>query len=376
MALATVLLSTTGLLARTFMNIHRIEPGFITEGVFALRVWDPPDGSAPELQPERMDRLVQSLSAVPGVERAGAVLGLPFGHGAPTGTFQVEGSAVVPSAERPRARMQAATPGYFAALGVPLRRGRRFSDADGADAPGVAIVNEAFAERFLPDRDPLGRAVIVDGSRWEVVGVVGTVFAGDQEQPTAPELYRPMRQQPRPLVWIALRFRGQPGTLAPQVRTAVRAFDPDLAITGLLTMDELRAGSMASERTLLRLMAGFALAAALMSAVGLYGLVSYSVSQRAREFGVRTALGASSGAVLRLVLAQGLGLAATGAAIGLAGSLATARLTRSLLYGVAPGDPLTLAGVASAVCGVSLLAAWIPARRATRVDPTTSLRRE
>jgi ABC-type antimicrobial peptide transport system permease subunit len=113
-----------------------------------------------------------------------------------------------------------------------------------------------------------------------------------------------------------------------------------------------------------------------MSAVGLYGLVSYSVSQRAREFGVRTALGASSGAVLRLVLAQGLGLAATGAAIGLAGSLATARLTRSLLYGVAPGDPLTLAGVASAVCGVSLLAAWIPARRATRVDPTTSLRRE
>jgi predicted permease len=376
MALATVLLSATGLLARTFLNIHRMEPGFSAEGVLALRVWDPPDDSATELRRERVDRLVQALTAVPGVERAGAVLGLPFGLGAPAGAFRIEGIPVAPSAEPPRARMQAATPGYFAALGIPLRRGRPFSDADGADSPGVAIVNEAFAERFLPDRDPIGRAVIVDGSQWEVVGVVGTVFHGDQEQPATPEIYRPMRQQPRTSAWIALRIRGQPGDLGPQVRAAVRAFDPDLAITRLLTVDELRAGSMAAERRLLRLMAGFAVAAVLMSAVGLYGLVSYSASQRAREFGVRTALGASSGAVLRLVLAQGLRLAATGAAIGLAGSLATARVTRSLLFGVSPSDPLTLAGVAAAVCGVSLLAAWIPAWRATRVDPMASLRRE
>jgi ABC-type antimicrobial peptide transport system permease subunit len=206
--------------------------------------------------------------------------------------------------------------------------------------------------------------------------LVGTVFDGDQEQPATPEIYRPMRQQPRTSAWIALRIRGQPGDLGPQVRAAARAFDPDLAITRLLTMDDLRAGSMAAERRLLRLMAGFALAAVLMSAVGLYGLVSYSASQRAREFGVRTALGASRGAVLRLVLAQGLGLAATGAAIGLAGSLATAGVTRSLLFGVSPSDPLTLAGVAAAVCGVSLIAAWIPAWRATRMDPMASLRRE
>jgi ABC-type antimicrobial peptide transport system permease subunit len=153
----------------------------------------------------------------------------------------------------------------------------------------------------------------------------------------------------------------------------VRAFDPDIAVTRLLSMDALRAGSMSSERTMLRLMAGFALAAILMSAVGLYGLVSYSVSQRTREFGVRTALGAPRGAVLGLVLGQGVRLAATGAAIGVVGAVATLRVMRSLLFGVSPTDPLTLAGVVALVCGVALLATYVPARRATRVDPLTSL---
>ena len=376
MALATVMLSATGLLARTFLNVHRIDPGFDARGVLALRVWDPPLDSGTEASRDRVDRLVRALEAVPGVERAGAVLGLPFGLGAPAGSFQIEGVTLARPGEPLRARMQAATPGYFAALGIPLRRGRSFVDADGADAPGVAIVNEAFRERFLPAGDPIGQALMIDGSRWEIVGVVGTVFDGDQEQPWTPEIYRPMRQHARANAWIALRTRGEPGELGPGVRAAVRAFDPDVAVTRLLTMDALRAASMGSERTLLRLMAGFALAAILISAVGLYGLVSYSVSQRTREFGVRTALGATGGAVLRLVLAQGLGLAATGAAIGLAGSLVVARVMRSLLYGVAPGDPLTLAAVAAAVSGVALLASWIPARRATRVDPLASLGRE
>ena len=375
-ALATVLLSATALLARSFQNVHQIEPGFNADRVLALRVWDPPPDPGAEPPSERVDRLIETLQALPGVVRAGGVLGLPFGLGAPTRDFELEGHPVLEPVARHRARMQAATPDYFASLEVPLLRGRSFSHADGADAPRVVILNQAAATRFFPDQDPIGRGVLMDGVRWEIVGVVGTVFDGDQEQLSTPEIYRPMRQWPRSSVWIAMRTRGVPAALGPEVRAAVREFDPDIAITNMLTMDALRASSMSAEGGLLRVMTGFALAAILMSAVGLYGLVSYSVSQRTREFGVRKALGAPTAAVLRLVLAQGLRLTAGGAAIGIAGAVLTLRAMRSLLFGVSPADPLTLGAVVAAVCGVSLLATYMPAKRATRVDAITSLSSE
>jgi predicted permease len=388
-AFATVLLSATGLLARTFQNIYRIEPGFSADGVLALRVWDPPDASgneppasgeeppaSDEPRTDRIDRLIRTLEAVPGVQRAGAVLGLPFGSGAPQRSFEIEGRVSARDDDRPRARMQAATPGYFAALEIPLLGGRGFSDADGADAARVAVINGAAAERFFRGGDAIGRGLIVDGSRWEIVGVVGTVFHGDQEQPATPEVYRPMRQWPQRSLWLAVGARGRPDALGPEVRAAVRGFDPDIAVTRLLTMDALRAGSMSAEQRIIRLMAAFALAAVLMSAIGLYGLVSYSVSQRTREFGVRTALGAPGAAVLRLVLGQGVRLAAAGAAFGVVGSFAALHVMRSLLFGVSPADPLTLGAAVAVVCGISLLSAWVPAWRATGVDPVGSLSRE
>jgi hypothetical protein len=269
--------------------------------------------------------------------------------------------------------MQAATPGYFATLRIPVRRGRGFDDSDGADARAVAILNEAAASAFFPDDEPVGRSVVIDGVLSQIVGVVGTVFDGDQENPATPEIYRPMRQWPHSSTWIALRIREDPTRMGPDVRAAVRAFDADIAVTRLVDMKALRAESMSSERAMLRLMISFALAAVLISAVGLYALVSYSVSQRAREFGIRAALGAPRGAVLGLVVGEGVRLAATGAAIGLVAALAALRVMRSLLFGVSPTDPLTLAGVVAVVCGVALLATVIPAQRATRTDPSSSL---
>lgn len=392
-ALATVLLSAAGLLARSFLNVYRIEPGFNADGVLALRIWDPPPAygderpafeggrAAPRDAPrgrdepraDRLDRLIGTLERLPGVQRVGAVLGLPFGLGAPEGSFEIEGLVTDRPADRPRARMQAATSGYFTALEIPLLRGRGFTGADGPDAAPVAVINRAAAERFFPHDDPIGRALVVDGSRWEIVGIVGTVFSGDQERPATPEVYRPLRQWPQRSSWIALRTRGRPEAVGPEIRAAVRAFDPDVAVTRLLTMDALRASSMSAERRMLRLMAAFALAAVLMSAIGLYGLISYSVTQRTRELGVRAALGAGRVAVTRLVLAQGIRLAAAGAALGILGAAAALRVMRSLLFGVSATDPLTLAAAALTVCGVALLATWAPARRATRVDPVRAL---
>ncbi len=337
-----------------------------------MRVQSPPASPNTAPDPERVDRLVRAIEAIPGVERAGATLGLPFGHGSVGGSFDIEGRLPVTANQRPTVRMQSATPSYFDALGIPIVRGRPFSERDRANVPRVAIINQVVAQRFFPDEDPIGRAVIIDGVGWEIVGVVGAVFHGDVEQPTPPEIYRPMQQWERPSVWI--RTRGDPARNGSTVAGAVRRFDPDIAITRLSTMNELRANDMRSERRVLRLIAAFALVAVLISVIGLYGVVSYSVSQRTREFGVRLALGAERRAVLALVLGQGVRLAAAGAAFGIAGAMGVLRLMQAMLFGVSPADPLTLGTVAFAMCAVALLAAYIPAQRAMLIDPMASLR--
>jgi predicted permease len=272
--------------------------------------------------------------------------------------------------------MQAATPGYFATLGVPIVRGRAFTNADGILTPRVAIINRSFARRFFPNEDPIGHALLIDDARWQIVGITGDLFHGDVEQLARPEIYRPMQQWNRASAWIAIRTRGDPASIAPAVVAAVGRFDPDIAITRLLPMNELRARDMGSERRMLQLMGATAIAAVLISAIGLYGLISYSVTQRVREFGIRLALGSERAAVLRLVLAHGLRLSAIGTGFGILGAVAGLRVMRTMLFGVSPGDPLTLAGVIGLVSTIALLAACIPARRATRIDPMTSLREE
>jgi putative ABC transport system permease protein len=375
-ALAIVLLSAAGLLARSIQEIYQVDPGFNTERVLTLRLQNPPAAPGADPEPDRMDRLVQSIEAIVGVERAGAVLGMPYGVGASRGSFEIAGRPLVPPEQRPRVRMQAATSGYFDALEIPIVRGRAFTDSDVANGPRVALINQVTAQRFFPDEDPIGRALVIDSLSWEIVGVAASVFYGDVEQLESPEIYRPLQQWPRPTVWIATRTRGDPAQITLQITAAVRAFDPDIAITRLFTMNALRGDSMGSERMMLRLMGGFSLAAVLISAIGLYGLISYSVSQRAREFGVRLALGAGPSAVLGLVLGQGVRLAAIGAALGITGAVAALRVMQSMLFRVSPTDPLTLSVVVVLICAVALLAAYIPARRATLIDPMTSLREE
>jgi putative ABC transport system permease protein len=209
--------------------------------------------------------------------------------------------------------------------------------------------------------------------RWEVVGLVGDVFHGDVETIREPEIFRPLQQWSTGRVWIAVRTRAEPAALSQELVATVGRFDPDMVITRMLTLDELRASDMGSERRRLRLMGAFATAAILITAIGLYGVVSYSAAQRTREFGVRLALGAGRGVVLRMVLAEGLRLATLGAGLGILGALAALPVMRAMLFGVSPSDPLTLAAVGVVVCGVGLLAADLPARRATRVDAVASL---
>jgi predicted permease len=376
MALAIVLLSAAGLLARSFLNIYNVDPGFMTDGLLTVRIQIPPRSPDTPAEPEAVDRLVAALESITGVERAGSALGIPFGVGAASAAFEIAGHPRVESETHPRARMQAVTPGYFRALGIPILRGRPFDDADRAGAAPVALINEALAARHFPGEDPFGHAVIIGGVRWQIVGIVGTVFNGDVEQLAVPEIYRPMRQWQQSSAWLVARTRGDATRLGPSVRAAVHAADPDIAITRMLTMDALRAGDMEAESRILRLMAGFALGALLISTIGLYGLISYSVAQRTREFGVRLALGARAASVRRLVLAEGVRMAAIGALLGIAAAFGALRVLQSLLFRISPTDPVTLGAVALLVCAVAALASYLPARRATLVDPLTSLREE
>jgi predicted permease len=375
-ALAIVLLSAAGLLARSFSEMYGVRPGFDTDHLLTVRVRLPQPMPNAHSEHAGVDRLVQAIDAMPGVERAGATLGIPFGHGEISGRFEIEGRPSESAEEGPQARMHAATAGYFEALGIQLLRGRTFSENDGANARRVAIINEEMARTYFADQDPIGRVVMIDSVRWQIVGVIAAIFQGNFEQMRLPEIYRPMQQWERPTMWIAIRTRGEPAQMRESVVAAVRRFDPDIAVTRLFTMQSLRANDMGSERGALRMMTTFALAAILIATIGLYGLISYSVAQRAREFGMRVALGARRAAVLRLVLGEGLRLAAIGAAVGVVGSLAALRVMRSMLYAVSPTDPLTLGTAVLAICAVALLAAFVPAQRAMLVDPMATLRND
>jgi predicted permease len=378
-ALSTALLCASGALARSFLNVYAVHAGFETGGLLAVRMWSAPAPAATVASRDpshRLDELVLAVERVPGVVRAGAALGLPFGHGAPVGDYEVVGREPLSADARPRARLQGVSPGYFGALGVPMLAGRGFDDRDGADAPRVAIVNRALAGIAFDAENPIGRSLQIDGEDWEIVGVSRTLFQGDVERPAEPVVYRPLRQWgwTRPSTWVVLRLLGDPATVADGVRVAVRGHDPDVALTRLATMDDLRAGDMAGERRALRLTVTFTAAAVLITFVGLYGVMSHAVARRTREFGVRLALGAPGARVLGLVLGQGMAVAALGGAFGIALALLLLSAMRTSLYQVTPYDPVVLTSAVAGVFLVALVAATAPARRAVRVDPLVAIR--
>jgi putative ABC transport system permease protein len=376
-AFSLVLLSAAALLTRSMFNAYRANLGFRTDHVLTMRLRHPPEPDSLHRRPaDFYDRLVAEVRRLPGVERAATVSFVPL-SGYTSFGFEIAGRPL-PDGQRPSGRMQAATPGYFELLAIPLRRGRTFTERDVAGALPVAVVNETLAKRSFTDKgeDALGSVVVLQGKRFQIVGVVGDVYhSGITDRPWN-EIYYPQQQWPRRDLSLVVRTSGEPAALAPAITRVVRDYDPDIGVNRVLPLETLLEERLSENRVTALLMTVFAGIALLISAMGLYGVISYSVSQRTREFGIRLALGAGRRELLRLVLGDGVKLAMIGSVLGIAGALALTRLMRFMLYGVGPGDPLTMVAVVALLGIITLAASFVPARRATRVDPMTSLRAE
>jgi putative ABC transport system permease protein len=382
-ALGLVLVSGAGLLMASFLHLERGDLGLKADHLLTFWFSLPESQYNPTRQVIFYDQLMDRIRVLPGVQSAAGVWPLPLGGDNASVSFNIEQRPTGPSS-RPSARMAFATPGYFSTAGIPLLEGRLFNQHDDANAPRVLIVNKAFAEKYFPGENVIGKRITPGAtgpgekgeSLHEIVGVVGSakLFALDAEP--KPIYYFPYRQ----LVWqppvMMVRTSVPPRTLASTVREQVSALDPLVPVFQVRTMDELRAAQVGEQRFQTLLLGCFAGIALLLTTVGLYGVMAYSVTRRTREIGVRIALGASREAVLSMVLRQALRLVAAGLVLGLAGSLASDRLLRGMLYGVSALDPrvLGLAGLIVALTG--LLAAYLPARRAAGVQPMTALRHE
>jgi putative ABC transport system permease protein len=382
-ALAFTLVVGAGLLLRSFVELQRVDPGFEPSGLLTFRVIVPDAG-----YPERADvaafyaRYLERLGALPGVESASMVSWMPMSGADTDVTFVVEGEPPPEPGRQKAIWYRQVDPGYFRTLHIPLLAGRAFTPADGAEAPPVVVLGETAARAWFGGEDAVGKRLKPgddpesDEPWWTVVGVVGSVrHAGLAAEPKH-EIYLPHAQSPRASMTLVLRTAGAPQALVPPARAALADLDPTLALAGVQTASELVAGSLALPRFLALCVLAFGAVALFLAALGVYGVVAEVVGRRTRELGLRMALGADRSAVLRLVMRQGLALAAAGLVAGLAGALLTGRLLEGLLFQVAPRDLATLAAATALLATVALLAAWLPARRATRLDPLAALREE
>ncbi|HET9528336.1 MAG TPA: ABC transporter permease [Pyrinomonadaceae bacterium] len=376
-ALAVVLLVGAGLLVRSLIALENTNPGFDANNVLTVRV-DLPRGKydTAEKSSNFFQDLEQRLSGLPGVEAVGMINGLPLSGTRNDTPFTVEGRpAVAPGAEF-NADFRHVNDHYFEALRIPLLRGRNFTEQDVRQSAKVIVVSEQLVNTVFPNEEPLGKRLrtVIDDDPFEIIGIVGGIRDRAVEFQPYSTIYIPTRD------WhwfnIALRTQGDPLSLVPAVRKEVHAIDPDQPIATLRTMDEWVSRSTATPRYRTTLLALFAALAMILAATGIYGVMSYSVAQRTHEIGVRMALGARYGDVLGLVVRQGMLLVVIGLALGLAGAFALTRVMESLLFGVTAKDPITFVAVAGLLSVVALIACYIPARRATKVDPLTALRYE
>jgi putative ABC transport system permease protein len=380
-SLALVLLSGAGLLIRSLQRLSAISPGFDIAHLTTMAIDLPQttyaDGAK---QTGFYQQLSDRIGGMPGVSGVGAISLIPLVPQGAATRFTVVGRPEPKAGEWTSADIRIADPGYFAAMRVPLVRGRAFTAADRADAPPVIVVNETMARKFFPGQDAVGERLQVNWtdpkSHPEIIGVVGDVRTSALDADIRPMIYYPFAQAPTGSMTLAIRHSGDPGPLAASVRAAVRDLDHDVPLTDVASMTTRLARSMSDRRYPMLLLSGFAALAVVLAAVGLYGLLSYVVSRRTREIGVRMALGADRGAVLGLVLRDGVRLTLIGAAIGAIASSVAARALGHLLYGVGPTDPLTFAAVGLLLVAVALVASYLPAARATRVDPVEALRTE
>jgi putative ABC transport system permease protein len=379
LALATVLLIGAGLLVQTFLNLQGARLGFDPQGLLTFQLAPPAAKYPPPDKASQLYRsLLDSLQAAPGVRGAAVSSGLPFGQGNyTTSPLVTSGPSVLPPDTPVPIDWRIVSPGYFAMMGIPLLRGRDLSDADGPQAARVTVVSQETARRFWGDDDPLGRTLkrTADGSTFTVVGVVGEVRSTTLNQEN-PCVYYPLAARVWPVMDVAVKTDGDPMALLPMVRRKVRDLDAELPLATVRTMDDWVRNSAAQPRLSASLVGAFAGAAVVIAALGIYGVLAFSVNRRTREIGVRIALGARASSVVRLVVREGMSMAALGIGFGVLGALGLGRAVASLVYGVTPADPATFVLVAAGLAAVSLASCWLPARRAARVDPLVALREE
>ena len=379
-ALTSVLLVGAGLMLTSFAHLLRVDPGFspkrVTTFQFGLPPLKYPDANR---QKAFYQDLVARVRALPGTRAAGGSLSLPVNRQSMTSPLIIEGEPETRSSGSNAVQYTTLLGDYFSAMGIPVLQGRSFAEQDDAQSARVIIINDALARRYFPGESPIGKKIGIyfkNGRQREVIGVVGDARHSGLDKESPPQVYVPFDQNPSQYLNLVVHSDAQSGPLAAAVREVVRSIDKDQPIDRITTMPELLSQSVAQPRFYTGLLTSFAILAFALAALGIYGVISYSVTQRMHELGIRIALGAAKRDVLKLVLGKGMVLTLIGLAIGLGGSLALTRLMSGLLFGVSPTDPTTFALAALLLTGVALAACYVPARRATRVDPMVALRYE
>lgn len=381
-ALSLLLLTGAALLLRSFFALVNVNPGFDPSNLVTIEIATPrnryPEGRQVA---DFYSQLMQRMAALPQVESVAAATSPPFSQNRMDIGYRVEGEPPLPPGRSQAAWVRMVTPSYFSAARIPLIGGRAFDDRDTTDAPLVVIVNESFAKKHWPGANPLGKRISFGGDdgepEWrEVVGVAGNVRSFGLENEEPPAAYQPYFATPVRAVTLLVRSRSGASQIAPQLRSLIREMDREIPLAGVGTMEQRMAGSLAQRRFTMLLLGAFAMVALALAVVGIYGVMAYTVSQRTREMGIRMALGAARADVLSLIVGQGMRLALLGLVIGLAAALALARYISSQLYGVGAYDPTSFIAAPLVLLLAALAACWIPARRATRVDPLVALREE
>jgi putative ABC transport system permease protein len=378
-ALSLVLLVGAGLMIRSFVHLIRSDLGVNPANVLTMEL------SIPRLKyPEEQQRinfyqeLVERIQNLPGVEQAAAANYIPMGRSSSSSNFRIEGQAAPPKGKEPFADFRVITPRYFEAIGTPVRQGRVFTEQDKRDAPQVVIINERLARRYFSAGDALGKRLVISDKEGalEIVGIAADVKNEDLDEEADMTVYRPFLQQPWWSMALVVKTSADPTQLASTVRNEVRAIDPEQPVFNIKTMQQVIEEGIAPKRLSMLLLGFFACGALLLAAVGIYAVMSYAVTSRAHEIGIRMALGAQPRDILRLIVSQGLLLTLIGVGLGLGGALLLTRAMTEILYGVKATDPLTFGGLTLLLSAVALLACYVPARRATRVDPMVALRYE
>jgi putative ABC transport system permease protein len=379
MALALVLMVGAGLMARSFLNMRGVEPGFDERNVLTLEYRVPRNKyPEPEQQWRFHEQVVARVQALPGVESAAVVGAIPYSGNVGGAGFTLPERATPPAGQEPRAQTNRVDANYFRTLKIPVLQGRVFTEQDQLKTAPVIVVNQTLVRRYWPNENPLGKQVhlLSPDVTASVIGVVGDVRHYSLDEPDLPQIYVAYAQQPHIFASLAVRTAGDPLSLANAVREAIWSVDKEQPVWKVRTLEWLLQRSLGPQRFLLQLLGTFSALALLLASVGIYGVLSYAVTQRTREIGIRAALGATGADILRLVLKQGVKLSLLGLSLGLLAALPLTRLMKGMLFGVNTTDPLTFAGIALLLALVALMACWIPARRATKVDPLVALRCE